>query len=140
MTPLDFVKWDTVSAETVCHCWQHIGFLFPGLQTSTLDVCSQDFGNLFERISIIMGIPSTDLLSPTDFIEMDSYQETERDLDDTELLLCTNYTNECSQEEELNASLAKPTLQEAKAASEIVVRYFESEDGSLERLSSCFSN
>ena len=119
------MAWDNITPNTIFNCWCHTGIQSPVPENVTPhEHMPQDFGNIFQRIEIIFHIPPSDIMTPLEFVCVDDQQMTEKDLSDEELLnIKSDFIEEASP---TIPSPKPPSLREARAAGETLLRYFES--------------
>jgi len=112
------LSWDQMSAETIKNCWHHNMGIIPAevsLVESTADVSSssstglrvgdtgplqnRDFGNLFERLNQAFNIPAELLMSPDEYIAINSPLPTNKLMTDGEILAMVTNAEDSGEED-----------------------------------------
>ena len=66
------MAWDNVTQDTIANCWRHTGILLNTLPASIPERI--DYGNLFERMALVLNIPAENLMTVDDFTLVDVSQ------------------------------------------------------------------
>ena len=147
-----------MSAETIKNCWRHTGIIPAEVSSveSMGDVSSsrsagsgvgdtgplqnRDFGNLFERLSQAFNIPAELLMSPDEYIAIDSQLPTAELMTDGEILAMVTNAGDSGEEdgeeeaEENNepddedGEPMRVSHMQASNAVDVLIKYFEQSD------------
>ena len=105
------LSWDEVMPDTITiiYCWHHTGIL-PSEKTgegigasaaapdmSTASAIQRDFGNLFAKLSVAFSIPVDMLMTPAEYMAVDSQVPTSNSLSDGQIIEMVTSSSQLSQ-------------------------------------------